>query len=112
MYNLSMNETRKNYTQVYGHTYMTRNYNIPKIVEEENFDGWSECDTCGRKLDEYDTVFTHWHTVYSVYYTESKTPHTKEVLKFMRDYNKLPTMVNDYDNFSYVTCSKRCSMKH
>ena len=59
-----------------------------------------------------DTVFTHWHTVYTVYYTESKTPYSKETLNFMRDYDRLPIMVKDYDNFFFFFCSKRCSMKH
>jgi len=107
-----MNETIKNDKKRYTHTYMTRNYNTPKVVREDNFDGWSECDTCNKKLNELDTVYTHWHTVYTVYYTESKTPYSKETLKFLKDYNRLPYMVKDYDNFSFATCSKRCSIKH
>ena len=106
-----MNETKKEKKR-YSHTYSTRNFKSPLVVQEDNFDGWSECDVCYKELNELDTVYTHWHTVRKVYYTDSKTPYTKETFKFFRDYDRLPTMFNDYDNFLFLTCSKRCSNRH
>lgn len=98
-------------TKSYSHTYMTRNFTAPKAVQEQNFDGWSECDNCGRKMGEFDDVFTHWHTVYTVYYSFEKEPFTKEDFKFFKEYKEMPEFSYEHDNFAYVTCSKKCSHK-
>lgn len=86
-------------TQVF--TKSTRTYSTPKVVTQDNWDGWSECDNCGRKMVETDNVFTHWKTVRKVYVAFEKV--TDWTLSAISEFN------NDFDDFVFVTCSKKCS---
>lgn len=83
------------------YTKSSRTYTTPKVVKEENFDGWSNCDNCGKEMADTRTVHTHWLTVRKTYFSK------EEVTDF--EYFKSSDFTNDYDDFVFVTCGNKCS---
>lgn len=85
------------------YTKSIRTYTKPRVVTELNFDGWLNCDNCGRDMDKMQDVYTHWLTVRKTYMA------FEEVTDFVA--YKQSDFTNDYDDFVYVTCSMKCSYK-